>query len=68
MGRRPSARTVNTLRTTIEQLENAPDVAPDAPVPELKRVLLRRIADLDSEPETLVESPLNQMEPTPDEV
>jgi hypothetical protein len=68
MGRRPLARTVNTLRTTIMELENASDLSPDAPVIELKRALLSRIVDLDSGPEAVAESPPNQAEPAPDEV
>ena len=59
------ARTVNTLRATIRELENAPDLAPDAPVIELKRALLCRIVDLDSVPETVAESPPNQAESAP---
>ena len=62
------ARTVNTLRTTIRELENAPDLAPDAPVIELKHALLCRIVDLDSGPETVPESPPNQAELAPDDV
>jgi hypothetical protein len=68
MGRRPLARTVDTLRTTIRELENAPDLAPDAPVIELKHALLSRIVDLDSVPETVAESPPNQEEPARDDV
>jgi DNA-binding XRE family transcriptional regulator len=62
------ARTVDTLRTTIMELEKGPDLSPDAPVIELKRALLCRIVDLDSGPETVAESPPNQAEPAPDDV
>jgi hypothetical protein len=57
MGRRPSDKTIDTLRATIEQIEIVPDLPPDAPVTGLKSALLRRIVDLDLEPETLSESP-----------
>ncbi|HUD13128.1 MAG TPA: hypothetical protein VMQ56_05675 [Terracidiphilus sp.] len=62
------AKTVNTLRTTIREIENAPDLAPDAPVIELKHALLCRIVDLDSGSETVAESPPNQAEPASDDV
>lgn len=67
MGRRPLARTVNTLRTTIMELENAPDHAPEAAVTELKRVLISRFAALDAGPETPDETP-NQIVSAPDNV
>jgi len=63
MGRRPSATTIYALRTTMERIENAPDLAPDAPLTELKRDLLRRIVALDSRPE----SP-DQIASAPDDV
>ena len=48
MSRRPSRETIESLRLTLETLEQSTDTATDAEgAGELKRILLARIADLE---------------------
>jgi len=48
-------RTVNALRTTIESLESDPDIPADNPdLLVLKRIILRKMAQLQNEPEELL--------------
>jgi len=48
VGRKPSRRLLNVLRTTVDQLERNTDLAPGDPaLVQLKGILLRRIADLE---------------------
>jgi hypothetical protein len=44
--RRPSPETLESLRATLQQLEQTNDPA-DESFPELKRIILARIADLE---------------------
>jgi hypothetical protein len=61
MGRSPSRRLLSVLRATVDQLEKNTDLAPDDPgLVDLKRILLRRIADLqafESSPLDVVTAP-----------
>jgi hypothetical protein len=59
---RPSVGLIDVLRSTISRLERAPDIGPDDPaVITLKRILLRRIAEIQEAPSQ--EEPV-QGEPT----
>jgi hypothetical protein len=61
MNSRPSVGLIDVLRSTISRLERAPDIGPDDPaVITLKRILLRRIADIQEEP--VQEQPTSQTE------